>query len=134
MTLEGWLISAFRVYLKRSNFFFSPPAHLCAVTYMTEISLIVTLNSQFNSTQLNDLVRFRCKSDLFQLLVHIQVKYFEEAKQSVWEGIPFLSWYCRHCISFWMTLVIQQCPTYYNKRWNRRILNEINICCQYTLY
>ena len=30
---------------RRSNFFFSPPAHLCAVTYMTEISLIVTLNN-----------------------------------------------------------------------------------------
>ena len=28
-----------------SNFFFSPPAHLCAVTYMTELSLIVTLNN-----------------------------------------------------------------------------------------
>ena len=38
---------------RRYNFFFSPPAHLCAVTYMTEISLIVTLNNQFNSTQLN---------------------------------------------------------------------------------
>ena len=37
---------------RRSYFFFSPPAHLCAVTYMTEISLIVTLNKQFNSTQL----------------------------------------------------------------------------------
>ena len=37
---------------RRSNFFFSPPAHLCAVTYMTEISLIVTLNNKFNSTQL----------------------------------------------------------------------------------
>ena len=36
---------------RRSNFFFSPPAHLCAVTYMTEISLIVSLNNQFNSTQ-----------------------------------------------------------------------------------
>ena len=34
---------------RRSNFFFSPPAHLCAVTYMTEISLIVTLNNQFTS-------------------------------------------------------------------------------------
>ena len=32
---------------RRSNFFFNPPAHLCAVTYMTEISLIVTLNNQF---------------------------------------------------------------------------------------
>ena len=32
---------------RRSNFFFSPPAHLCVVTYMTEISLIVTLNNQF---------------------------------------------------------------------------------------
>ena len=38
---------------RRSNFFFSPPAHLCAVTYMTEISLIVTLNNKFNSTQPN---------------------------------------------------------------------------------
>ena len=35
---------------RSSNFFFSPPAHLCAVTYMTEISLIVTLNNKFNST------------------------------------------------------------------------------------
>ena len=33
---------------RRSNF--SPPAHLCAVTYMTEISLIVTLNNQFHLT------------------------------------------------------------------------------------
>ena len=32
---------------RRSNSFFSPPAHLCAVTYMTEISLIVTLNNRF---------------------------------------------------------------------------------------
>ena len=29
---------------RRSNFFFIPPAHICAVTYMTEISLNVTLN------------------------------------------------------------------------------------------
>ena len=36
---------------RRYNFFFSPPAHLCAVTYMTEISLIVTLNNQFNPIQ-----------------------------------------------------------------------------------
>ena len=35
---------------RRSNSFFSPPAHLCAVTYMTEISLIVTLNNQFTHT------------------------------------------------------------------------------------
>ena len=35
---------------RRSNFFFIPPAHLCAVTYMTEISLIVTLNNQFTFT------------------------------------------------------------------------------------
>ena len=37
---------------RRSNFFFSPTAHLCAVTYMTEISLIVTLNNQFSSPHL----------------------------------------------------------------------------------
>ena len=43
---------------RRSNFFFSPPAHLCAVTYMTEISLIVTLNNQINSTQLKPLGPF----------------------------------------------------------------------------
>ena len=29
--------------------FFSPPAHLCAVIYMNEIWLIVTLNKQFTS-------------------------------------------------------------------------------------
>ena len=29
-----------------SNSFFSPSAHLCAVTCITEISLIVTLNNQ----------------------------------------------------------------------------------------
>ena len=38
---------------RRSNyFFFSPPAHLCAVNCMTEISLIVTLNNQFTSPHL----------------------------------------------------------------------------------
>ena len=31
------------------NFFFIPPAHLCAAKYMTEISLIVTLNNQVTS-------------------------------------------------------------------------------------
>ena len=32
---------------RRSNFFFSPPAQLCSVTYMTAISLIVTFNNKF---------------------------------------------------------------------------------------
>ena len=38
------------------NFFFSPPAHLSAVTHMTEISLIVTLNTpiQLNSNSVID--------------------------------------------------------------------------------
>ena len=31
----------------------SPPAHLIVVTYMTEISLIVTLNNQFTSPHLS---------------------------------------------------------------------------------
>ena len=35
---------------RRFNSFFSPPAHLCAVTYMTEISLIVTLNNHFTNS------------------------------------------------------------------------------------
>ena len=40
---------------RRSNYFFSPPAHLhvCAVTCVTEISLIVTLNNQFTSNHLH---------------------------------------------------------------------------------
>ena len=38
----------------RPNVFFSPPAHLCAVTYMTGISLIVTLNNQFNNNNNNN--------------------------------------------------------------------------------
>ena len=33
---------------RRSNFFFSPPAHLCAVTCITEISLIVRLSNQYS--------------------------------------------------------------------------------------
>ena len=33
----------------RSSFFFSPPAHLCAVTYINEISLHVTFSNQSNS-------------------------------------------------------------------------------------
>ena len=41
---------------RRSNFFI-PPAPLCAVTYMTEISSIVTLNNQFNSTTTTTQVR-----------------------------------------------------------------------------
>ena len=36
----------------RSNFFFSPPAHLFAVTYITEISLHVTLSNQSHSLTL----------------------------------------------------------------------------------
>ena len=35
-----------------SNFFFSPPAHLCAVTYITEILLHVTLSNQSHSLAL----------------------------------------------------------------------------------
>ena len=34
----------------RSNYFFSPPAHLCAVTYITEILLNVTLSNQPTDT------------------------------------------------------------------------------------
>ena len=34
---------------RRSNFFFNPPAHLCAVTYITEISFLVTLSNKSHS-------------------------------------------------------------------------------------
>ena len=43
---------------RRSNFFFSPPAHLCAVTYMTEISLIVTLNNQLPCLAFTDQAKY----------------------------------------------------------------------------
>ena len=49
---------------RRSYFFFSPPAHLCAVTYMTEISLIVTLNKQFN-ININNFPIFETTFNLF---------------------------------------------------------------------
>ena len=77
---------------RRSNFFFSPPAHLCAVTYMTEISLIVTLNNQFNSTQFNsilfgqDVVLSKSASGLIFLLtncnLNLTIVYFQQNKQS----------------------------------------------------
>ena len=35
---------------RRSVFFCIPPAHICAVTYMTKISLNVTLNNQIHLT------------------------------------------------------------------------------------
>ena len=38
--------------------FFSPPPYLCAVTYMTEISLFVTLNNLFTSLPLGEKVTF----------------------------------------------------------------------------
>ena len=34
---------------RRFNFFFNPPVHLCVVTYITEISLHVTLSNQSHS-------------------------------------------------------------------------------------
>ena len=45
---------------RRSNFFFSPTAHLCAVTYITEISLIVTLNNQFTSLTCGNFTLVEC--------------------------------------------------------------------------
>ena len=45
--LDGHIKEHFAIYMawrpdRRSTFFFSPPEHLCAVTYITEISLNVT--------------------------------------------------------------------------------------------
>ena len=37
---------------RRFNFFLSPPAHLCAVTYITQISLHVTFNNNILSLEL----------------------------------------------------------------------------------
>ena len=63
---------------RRSYFFFSPPAHLCAVTYMTEISLIVTLNKQFNSTQLNNFLFIRSHWLIHSILYITCVLYILE--------------------------------------------------------
>ena len=38
---------------RRFMFFFNQPVHLCAVTYLTEISLHVTLSNQSHSLTLN---------------------------------------------------------------------------------
>ena len=51
-------------------FFFNPPAHLCAVTYMTEISLIVTLNNQFTLPYLHYIYK-----DLTSLLMSSYKRY-----------------------------------------------------------
>ena len=50
-TLKNPMKCLWRLEPDRRSNFFSPSAHLCAVTYMTEISLIVTLNNLFNSVQ-----------------------------------------------------------------------------------
>ena len=52
-------------------FFFSPPAHLCAVTCMTEILLIVTLNNQFTSPHI-----FRSCHDLYCLMPPNRKQHF----------------------------------------------------------
>ena len=53
------------------NFFFNPPAHLCAVTYMTEISLIVTLNNQFTiyltEVSLNSTIAYKFEGTLVSI-------------------------------------------------------------------
>ena len=61
---------------RRSNSFFSPPAHLCAVTYMTEISLIVTLNNHSLTHSLT-----------IYTLNHITKNVYKYAKRSGKEGI-----------------------------------------------
>ena len=45
--LDGHIKEPYEMYMawkpdRRTTFFFSPPEHLCAVTYITEISLNVT--------------------------------------------------------------------------------------------
>ena len=87
---------------RRSNFFFSPPAHLCAVTYVTEISLIVTLNSQFNSTQLNEIYINKYYND-FKI-------YRSDRIVWVWEGILFIVSFCeRYREEYRETVIICYC-------------------------
>ena len=64
---------------RRSNFFFSPPAHLCVVTYMTEISLIVTLNNIFTSPHLKLYIpRYFCFAP------HVSCSWWEEEPYWFW--------------------------------------------------
>ena len=65
---------------RRFNFFFIPPAHRCAVTGMTEISLNVMLNSQFNSPHLGITIK------MWPSVWYIKEPY---ERSMVWES------YCR---------------------------------------
>ena len=77
----------------RSNSFLSPPAHLhvCAVTYMTEISLIVTLNNQFSHTHENHIYRIWNEFS-FHTVFMKRVRVF--ITPSLWRG------YIKHATSF----------------------------------
>ena len=44
-------------YIREANFSFIPPAHLCAVIYITEISLNVTLNNQSTTNSKTNLAK-----------------------------------------------------------------------------
>ena len=68
---------------RRSNFFFSPPAHLCAVTYMTEISLSVTLNNQFTLPYLTSINNPAFENYLGQMYpVKLEIKDTTESNTS----------------------------------------------------
>ena len=57
------------------NFFFSPPAHLCAITYITEISLHVTLSYQSHSLTPN-----------FEITVWTRITDEERGRECMKEG------------------------------------------------
>ena len=96
---------------RRSNYFFSPPAHLCAVTYMTEISLIVTLNNQFNP-------------------IHRHfVGFFNVPVQTPTRGHPFYTVYSEkrpHLIAFYDTPGIRRIHSRLNPPGPHRVMHANN--------
>ena len=126
---------------RRSNyFFFSPPAHLCAVAYMTEISLIVTLNSQFNSTI--TLGIRRTHSRLNPPGPHGGFNFFRLIKSliEIWREIGnkiMLTWKSVSCKSLFLSSVTLKSPCSANLKnlsevlnddFKKRILSDIGVC------
>ena len=74
---------------RKSSFFFSPPTHLCALTYMTEISLIVTINKPihltFNKRKSSGMLGLKHKTFafIFSSVAHAPYILFLELERAV---------------------------------------------------
>ena len=149
--------------LQTSNFLFSPPAHLCAVTYITEISLHVTLSNQSHS--LSQTFFFLTVSNfVIQLFVFDTVStrqrptFYNSCTKETTSTLCTPNFHMKsdyliypshisyrqfkglfYCVGVsedckgTRIFMIQICPTYNNERCSRRILDEINMYFQYII-